>query len=112
MMMSFRLAEEKTRVNPMPYAGVGHWGYDSEKQMIVSGWVDNMGGYATQATAGMVGDALDFTGPMHANGMTMNSRDTFTKKSNSELIHAYYVEQQRQLDQARRRDLQKEEVAR
>lgn len=84
--------ETKTEMNPMPYAVKAYWGYDAASKKIVAGSVDSMGGYATQDTPGWTGDSLVFDGVQHAGGMTSKARDTFMKKSATEVMHMFEME--------------------
>ena len=90
--MEVHYHEQKTAKNPKPYAVKAYWGYDEELKMLVAGSVDDMGGYATEQSAGWQGDKLTFEGPMHGGGMTMKSRDVFIKMSKDELHHAAEME--------------------
>ena len=84
--------ETKSTKNPHPIDVKIFYGYDAEPKMLVGGSVDNMGGYATQQSAGWEGDKLVFTGPMHG-GMTMNSRDTYTRVGDKEIHHMGEMEE-------------------
>jgi hypothetical protein len=85
--LQIRYTEVKTAKNPHPYAVLALWSYDEEPKAFVAGSVDNMGGYSTQQSPGWDGDKLVFSGPMHGGGMTMNTRDTFTKVNKNEVRH-------------------------
>jgi hypothetical protein len=86
-------AETKTAKNPHPYDVRAFWGYDEQPKAFVSGTVDDMGSYATEQSPGWAGDKLIFTGPMHGGGMTMNSRDIFTKVSDKEIHHESEIDE-------------------
>jgi len=86
-----RYTEDKNSKNPKPMAVAAYWGWDEGKKKLVAGVVDNMGGYATQESSGWNGDELVFEGPSHMGSMTMNGRDTFTRKGDNELTHAFFA---------------------
>jgi hypothetical protein len=89
MWLKTAYSEAKTSKNPKPMTGEGLWGYDAEMKKLVGGWVDSTGAYQTQQSDGWKGDDIVFTGPFHAGGMTMTGRDTFTKKSATEMTHVF-----------------------
>jgi hypothetical protein len=90
--LAFTYAEKKTDQNPMPFTATGYFGYDPETKMLVVGGVDSGGGYSSGASKGWMGDVLVFEGPWHMGGMTAKARDTFTKKSATEVTHMGEVE--------------------
>ena len=90
--VEIRYTEVKTAKNPHPYAVRMLLGYDEQPKALVSGSVDNMGGYATAQAPGWVGDKLTFIGPTHSGGATMNSRDIFTKVGKNEIRHESEME--------------------
>ncbi|MCU1350673.1 MAG: hypothetical protein JWO56_3703 [Acidobacteria bacterium] len=84
--------EMKTPANAHPVMARLFLGYDPEQNKLVSGAVDNMGGYSTGTSDGWMGSVLTFDGPLHSGGMTAKSRETFTKKSAKELVHSSSME--------------------
>ena len=68
---------------------VAYWGWDEGTKKFTAVTVDNMGGYATEESAGWNGDQLVWTGPSHMGPMTTQGRDVFTRKSDSEITHAF-----------------------
>lgn len=84
--------ETKDVKNPNPVMAHVHLGYDPQLKQIISASLDNMGGYSTGASDGWMNSMLVFDGPTHMNGMTAKSRETFTKKSATELVHSSSVE--------------------
>jgi hypothetical protein len=90
--LEVRYAEDKNSRNPNPMAIVAQWGYDAGKKTFVSGTVDNMGGYAVEESPGWSGDQLVFTGASHMGAMTMQGRDVFVRKSDSEVTHAFEMQ--------------------
>jgi hypothetical protein len=90
--VAFTYAETKSAANAHPFSISGFMGYDAQQKAFVMGGADSMGGYSTEAGPWQ-GNTLTFTGPWHMNGMTMNSRDTFMKKSESQMTHTGEIEQ-------------------
>jgi hypothetical protein len=88
----FTYAEKKTAQNPMPFAVRGVMGYDPQAKKLVMGSADNMGGYTSAASDGWNGDALVFVGPWHMGTQTVSGRDTFMKKSATEMTHKAEIE--------------------
>jgi hypothetical protein len=84
--------EMKDAKNAHPVMARLFLGYDPELKQLVSGAVDSMGGYSTGAAAGWMGSTLTFEGPLHTGGMTAKNRETFTKKSATELMHSSSIE--------------------
>jgi len=74
-------SETKTKANPMAYRGKIVMGYDEGSKKFVAGFVDNFGGYGTEASDGWDGDTFILAGDMHMGGMTTGSRDVFHKKA-------------------------------
>ncbi len=85
--LEVRYSETKTSKSPHPFSVVAHWGYDDQTKKLVAGSFDNSGGYGTEDSPGWNGDELVFTGPGHMGGMTMQGRDTFTRKGKNQLNH-------------------------
>jgi hypothetical protein len=91
--LEIRYTEVKTAKNPHPFDLRAFWSYDEQPKAFVAGSVDNMGDYSTQQSPGWQGDKLVFTGPMHGGGMTMNSRDIFTRVGKNEVRHESEMEE-------------------
>ncbi|HEV7485595.1 MAG TPA: DUF1579 family protein [Thermoanaerobaculia bacterium] len=85
--LTMHYTETKTAKNPHPFDLIDMWSYDEHAKLFVSGFADNTGGYGTAQSPGWQGDKLVFTGPLHAGGMTMNTRDIFIKVSKNEIGH-------------------------
>lgn len=85
-------SESRSVANPHPYAFRGVWGWDEKENKVVWSAADDMGGYTTSSSAGWKGNALTMEGPMHAGKELMNGRDTFTKKSASQMVHTGEIE--------------------
>lgn len=73
--------ETKTAKNPHPIQVEMLMGYDEAKKAVVSGSVDNMGGYGTEESMSPPwdGDKMVLTGQSSMGGKPMKVRDTFTK---------------------------------
>ena len=73
--------ESKTAKNPHPIAAELLMTYNEATKKVASGCIDNMGGYCTQdsGTPPWDGDKMVLDGNSVSGGMTMKSRDTFTK---------------------------------
>lgn len=84
--------EMKDAHNPHPVSARLFLGYDWQLKEIVSGGLDNMGGYSMTSTAGWDGSVLTLEGPMHSGGATMKAREMFTKKSATQLMHSSLIE--------------------
>lgn len=90
--MHVEYRETKTKANPMPYAVSVYMGWDEEVKKFVLGGVDDMGAYETEQSSGWDGDKFVLEGPAHMAGMTMKTRDVFTKVSAKELKHYSEIE--------------------
>jgi hypothetical protein len=77
--------EKKTAQNPMPISGDEYWTWDSAEKMFDRVVMDSMGGFSTGNSKGWEGDKLAWTMEGMMGGQKMKSRDTFVRKSQSEL---------------------------
>ena len=77
--------EKKSAENPMPISADEYWTYDSGEKMWDRVVVDNMGGFGTGNSKGWEGDKLVWTMEGMMGGQKMKGRDTFVKKSATEL---------------------------
>ena len=91
--LAFTYAEARTAKNMMPFTVSGFMGYDMEQKKLILGSADSMGGYSQATTEGWKTDVMTFEGPWHMGPMTAKCRDTFTKKSADEFMHASLIEQ-------------------
>jgi len=82
-----RYEEAKTGENPMPYKFMFVWGHDAKDKKFYQWSFDVMGGNGREESSGWDGDKLVFNGSMMVMGKPTNARDTFTKKSDTELVH-------------------------
>jgi hypothetical protein len=75
--------EMKTTKNPKPIQAELLMSYDEALKKVVSGCVDNMGGYCTEETGNPPwnGDMMVLSGNATMDGQAMKVRDTFTKGS-------------------------------
>ena len=90
--VGFTYAEKKTPQNPMPFTVRGVMGYDPQTKKLVMGSADNMGGYSSAGSDGWSGDTLVWVGPWHMGTQTVTGRDTFVKKSATEMTHKAEIE--------------------
>ncbi|MBV8516209.1 MAG: DUF1579 family protein [Acidobacteria bacterium] len=90
--VAFSYMETATPKNAHPFAISGYMGYDRQQKAFVLGGVDSIGGYSIEAGPWQ-GNTLTFTGPWHMNGTTVQSRDTFVKESESQMMHTGAIEQ-------------------
>jgi len=81
--------EEKTAATPRAMTGMFHETYDPGKKQFVMLWVDNYGGWSTETSPGWEGDKIAYSGEATMGGEKSPVRDTFTKKSATELVHSY-----------------------
>jgi hypothetical protein len=84
--------ENKTAKNPKPIDAEIIMGVDAAAKKVVSGSVDNMGGYGTSEGSGWVGDTLTLAGETNGGGMKMKNRDIFMKKGGNMIMHTGEVE--------------------
>jgi uncharacterized protein DUF1579 len=85
--VSVRVEEKKTKDSPMPIKGNFQMTYDAAGKKFQAVWVDNFGGWGPATSTGWEGDKMTFTGEMFGGGQKMGSRDSFTKKSDKEMVH-------------------------
>ena len=86
-----RVTEKKTKENQNPLDGIYAWTYDPGQKKFVATWNDNTGGWATQSSKGWEGDKLVFLGEYASGSRKMAARDTYTKKSDQELVHSFEI---------------------
>lgn len=80
-------AEKKTARNPHPAAGHVYWGYDEGEKKHVGYFVNNFGGHERIESEGWNADTIVWTGRMSAGGSPIATRDTFVRKSATEVAH-------------------------
>ena len=76
-----RYEEKKTAENPHPFVFVWVWGFDRKAQIFTQDGFDSFGGHGRETSSGWQEGKLAFAGE------STSGRDTFTKKSDSELEH-------------------------
>jgi len=84
--ISFEYSQKKSKVHAMPIMAKGYLGYDPVAKKYVSMGVDNMGGSVTESSPGWEADKLTFTGDGQMGGQKISFRETYTKKSDKEMI--------------------------
>ena len=77
-----------TMANMPPFEGRFHATYDPGMKRFVMLWVDNMGGWAQNTSAGWKGDVMVYEGDGHMGGQIVKGRDTFTKTGTNAMKHA------------------------
>jgi uncharacterized protein DUF1579 len=77
-----------TMANMPPFEGHFYATYDAGMKRFVMLWVDNMGGWAQNTSAGWKGDVMVYEGDGHMGGQTVKGRDTFTKTGTNAMKHA------------------------
>jgi hypothetical protein len=70
----------------MPVHAKGFISYDSAARRLVFVGIDNMGGMVTEMSPGWEGDKLIAAGDGTAMGQKIGFRETFTKKSDREML--------------------------
>jgi hypothetical protein len=83
------LTEMNTPENPHPIRGVSHLGYDGVVKQFLMIWVDNFGSWALETSPGWQGDTSVWTGDQYLMGEKVGARDTFAKKSLTEITHRF-----------------------
>jgi hypothetical protein len=84
--ISFEYSQKKSKAHAMPIIAKGYLGYDPAAKKYVSMGVDNMGGSVTESSPGWEADKLTFTGDGQMSGQKISFRETYTKKSDKEMI--------------------------
>jgi hypothetical protein len=84
--ISFEYSQKKSKAHAMPVMAKGYIGYDPAAKKYVSLGVDNMGGSVTESSPGWEADKLTFTGDGQMGGQKISFRETYTKKSDKEMI--------------------------
>jgi len=82
----------KSTGSAMPGAtmeGMFHMTYDPGTKQYLMLWVDNMGAYSQETSAGWEGDKIVFAGDMAMGGKKTPVRETFTKAADGSLTHGW-----------------------
>ncbi|MGE5345550.1 MAG: DUF1579 family protein [Acidithiobacillales bacterium] len=80
--------EKKTAANATPIHVAMFLGYDAGAKAFVLVGADSFGGSYWETSKGWAGDAFVLEGPAGGMGPNTRARDTFTKKSATELTHS------------------------
>jgi len=83
-----RFLDRTTEDNPTPIRGNWQLTYDARAKGYVAVWTDNLGRWFPQTSAGWKGNTISFAGDFLLNEQKATVRDTFTKKSDSEMLMA------------------------
>jgi hypothetical protein len=78
--------QKKSKVHPMPIKARGFLGYDPVVKKYVTIGADNTGGWMSESSPGWEADKLVFTGDGSMGGQKVAFRETYTKKSDKELL--------------------------
>jgi len=81
-----RFDDKRTEANRAPIHGNWQLGYDATDKAFVALWTDNLGRWFPQRSAGWQGDTIAFAGEFSLNDRKGSVRDTFTRKSETEMI--------------------------
>ena len=84
--ISFEYSQKKSKVHALPIIAKGYLGYDPAAKKYVTLGVDNMGGSVSESSPGWEADKLTFTGDGQMGGQKISFRETYTKKSDKEMI--------------------------
>ncbi|HEY3567726.1 MAG TPA: DUF1579 family protein [Thermoanaerobaculia bacterium] len=76
-----RYEEKTTAENPHPFVFVWAWGFDRKAKIFTQDGFDSFGGHGRETSSGWQEGKLAFASE------STSGRDTFTKKSDSELEH-------------------------
>lgn len=72
-----------------PFQGIVHETFDPAAKQFVMYWFDNMGTLARSTSAGVKDNVMVYEGDSQMGGMTMKTRDTFTKHADGSFTHAW-----------------------
>jgi len=84
--LAFAYNQKKSKVHTMPISAKGYLGYDPAAKKYVTLGVDNMGGSMSESSPGWEADKLTFSGDGQMGGQKISFRETYTKKSDKEMI--------------------------
>jgi Protein of unknown function (DUF1579) len=81
-----RFDDMASATNPMPIRGNWQLAHNARERNFVALWTDNLGRWFPQTSAGWEGDSIAFTGEFTLNDQKGVVRDSFTRKSEREMI--------------------------
>ena len=84
--------ETKTAANAMPMEGDEYWTYDGAEKKWDRVAIDSMGGFSSGDAKSWVGDTITWSAEGMMGGKKSKFRDTFTKKSDHELVYKGQME--------------------
>ncbi|MFO1183709.1 MAG: DUF1579 family protein [Bauldia sp.] len=82
-----RFDERRTKVNDHPTKGLYEFGYDDAAKQLQVYWIDSLGGFGRQTSAGWQNDTLVLFGDYTTGGQKLAARDTFQKKAGRSFVH-------------------------
>lgn len=81
-----RFDDKDSVTNPMPIRGNWQLAYNGRERNFVALWTDNLGRWFPQTSVGWQGNSIAFTGEFTLNDQRGVVRDSFTRKSEREMI--------------------------
>ena len=81
-----RFDDTASAENPMPIRGNWQLAYNARERNFVAVWTDNLGRWFPQTSTGWEGNSIAFTGEFTLNDQRGVVRDSFTRKSEREMI--------------------------
>jgi Protein of unknown function (DUF1579) len=84
--IAFEYSQKKSKAHALPIVAKGYLGFDPAAKKYVTLGVDNMGGSVSESSPGWEADKLTFTGDGQMGGQKISFRETYTKKSDKEMI--------------------------
>ena len=88
--VSIRYEEKKSKEHPMAAKVNIYWSYDGSQKKWVALMADNMGGWSSGTSPGWQGEKMEWAHDGMMPGMgKFQGRETFTKKSDRELIQKF-----------------------
>jgi hypothetical protein len=85
--LTLHYEEKKTKENPTPIKAVFYWGYDAGGKKFFGVMMNSLGGWVAQTSPGWDGEKMVWMGKATMDGREVLARDTFTKKSDREILH-------------------------
>lgn len=82
-----RYDEKKAAGNPHPVSAQMTWGYDGAQKKFIGSCIDSFGTVCHETSAGWQGDTMVWEGEAMGGGQKMGSRDTFTRKGTTTIVH-------------------------
>ena len=84
--LSVRIDEQKSKQNPHASSSQEIWGYSSALGGFVMNGADSQGGFYAGSSTGWIGDRFWWTTDSARSGKRVKVKNTFTKKSDKEMV--------------------------